>query len=143
MQLSTKHMINIAGLAAAVVLAASQASAQTATFTLPFTAHVGNATLAPGEYRLQVSGAQTPLPAIYLYHQDKLAATVAVFRQLTNDTEGSYIELANIGGSRYFSKFISTGGGAIYTFAIPHSARHQVLADTRVTKVPASSGASN
>ena len=143
MHLSTKNLTSIAAMAAAFTLAASAASAQTATFTLPFTARVGNATLLPGDYRLQVSGSITPLPAAYLYREGKLIATVAVLRQLTKDTDRSHLELQAIGGSQYLRKFVSNDTGAIFTFAIPRAARHEILAETRATRVAVESKATN
>ena len=143
MHFSTKSFTSLAGLAATLILTAAQASAQTATFTLPFTAHVGNATLPPGEYRLQVTGLSTAIGAAHVYHDGELVANVSVLRRLSQDANGSYLELTTVGGSRYFRTLVSKDFGAIYTFAIPHAARHPVLAKTRAVSVPVNSGSAN
>lgn len=135
MHLTAKHLTAVAGIATALIMAASQANAQTATFTLPYSARVGKTTLPAGEYRLRVHATGTAIPAAYLYSNGKLVASAGVLRQLTPDADGSYLELLAIGDSHYLSKFVSRDTGAIFTFAIPRAARHQVLADTRVTRV--------
>jgi hypothetical protein len=141
--LTVKHLTSIAGLATALMLVASQANAQTATFTLPFQAHVGNTTLVPGEYQLRVSANGTVVPSAYLYSDGKLVATLSVLRQWTQEANGSYVELLAIGSSRYLSKFVSKDAGAVYTFGIPSAARHQILAEARASRVPANQPASN
>lgn len=135
MHITAKHFTSVAGLATTLILAASQANAQTAKFTLPFPAHVGKATLPAGDYRLQISGTASPIPAFYLYREGKLVAHAPAFRQLTQYTNGNYLELVDISGSRYVSKFVSNDNAAIYTFVIPSAARHEILADTRASRV--------
>lgn len=143
MHLAARHLTAVSVLGTGLILAVSQAKAQAATFTLPFPAHVGKTTLLPGQYRMQLSGTVSPLPAIYLYRDGKLAATVPVFRQFTQDAGGSYLELVAVGGSHYLSKFISAGDGAVYTFGIPSAVRHQVLAETRSARVSVDDPAGN
>jgi hypothetical protein len=141
--IAAKHFNAIAGVATALIMAVSQVNAQTATFTLPFATHVGKTTLPAGEYRLQVSAMGSVIPAAYLYANGKLVATAPVFRQLTQDATGSYLELLAVGGSHYFNKFVSRDAGATYTFVIPSAAQHQIFAETRATKISTDRGQRN
>jgi hypothetical protein len=141
--LSRKNLSTIAGFTTALILVVSQANAQIATFTLPFPAHVGKTTLTPGEYQLRVTAGPSPVPAAYLYRDGKLVATAAVMRQPTQEANGSYLQVLGIGGSHYISKFVSSGSGAVFTFAIPGAARHEILADTRATRISTNGGDAN
>jgi hypothetical protein len=140
---SRKHLFTLLTLAAALVLTVSQASAQRATFTLPFEARIGNATLQPGEYRMTVPSATSAIRVVYLYSNGKVQATLPAAIDAYADSGQSYLELVNVGGTYFVKKFVSSARGATYNFYVPKAARREILANTRATTIPVTSGAAN
>lgn len=139
----TKRLFTFATVAAALVLAVSHASAQRATFTLPFQVHIGNATLQPGEYRMNAPSATSPVQVLYLYSEGKVQAALPATIAANADSSQSYLELVNVGGTYFVKKFVSGATATTYTFGLPKIPRREILANTRVTSIPVTGGAAN
>jgi hypothetical protein len=139
----SKHLLTFGTLAAALVLVASHASAQRATFTLPFQAHMGNVTLQPGEYRMSMPSATSVVRVIYLYSDGKVQAALPAAIDAFADSGRGYLELVNVSGTYFVKRLVSGVTATTYTFDIPKTARHEILANTRATSIPVTGGAAN
>ena len=138
-----KRLLTFGTFAAALVLALSHASAQRATFTLPFQVHMGNATLQPGEYRMSAPSATSSVRVIYLYSNGKVQAAMPATIDAYADSGNSYFELVNVGGTYFVKKFVSGVTETTYTFGLPKIGRREIVANTRVTSIPVAGGAAN
>lgn len=135
----TKHLLNFGALAVALALTVSHASAQRAVFTLAVQAHVGNVTLQPGKYRIQVPSAASPVRVVYLRGDNKVEATLPSIIDYHDKSAQSYLELVNVDGTYFVDKFVSGSTGATYRFVLPKNAS----TEKRVTYVPVIGGAAN
>jgi hypothetical protein len=141
--MSNNRLFGAATLAFALTLAVSHASANEATFKLPVSAHFGNAMLQPGEYRMTISSPVTSINVIYLYGGGKVQATLPALTDTQELSDRSYLQLANVGGTYFVTKYISGVNGKTYTFDIPKAARRQTVASTPATTVAVTGGAAN
>jgi hypothetical protein len=144
------HLVNhrlfsVVILGLAVGCAATQMKAQGghATFNLAFPVHVGNVTLQPGEYRVSVPSASSPIRALYLYGDGKVQAALPSTIGSQAFSDRSYLELINIGGVYFAHKYTSGVTGMEYTFDIPKKFRREIVANARATSVAVSGGAAN
>ena len=143
MHLISKPLLTLGTFAAALVFTVSHASAQRATFTLPFQVHIGNVILQPGEYRLNAPSATSAIRVIYFYGNGKVQAALPAAIDAYADPGESHLELVNVGGSYFVRKFVSGVTEKTYTFGVPKAARREILANTRATSIPVSGGAAN
>lgn len=139
----TKGLFIFGTFAAALVLTVSEASAQPATFTLPFQAHFGNVTLPPGEYHMAMPTATSSIRAIYLYGNGKVQATLPAAIDAYADSGDSHLEIVNIDGTYFVKRFVSGVTGTTYTFHLPKAVRREIFANTRATTVAVTGGAVN
>lgn len=142
MQFTPKYMLSLGTLAAALVLTGSFASAQRATFTLPFEAHVGKATLPAGEYRLHLPTAENSIRTVQFERDGKVQIVLPATTGNVPETEQAHFEFVNIDGAYFAKKFVS-GTGTVYEFQIPKFAHHSVVASSGTTTVSVSGGAMN
>ena len=143
MHINKSHLFGAATLAIALSLAASPVSAHEATFQLPFPVQLGNNVLQPGEYRMTMPSLPSPVGAIYLYGAGKVRVTVPITVGTQQETDRSYLELVNVGGTYFVRQFVSGELGKTYTFGVPKMVRHEVLANSTSTTVAVTGGAAN
>lgn len=143
MQFSGKYRFGIGTFAFALVLMVSHANAQRATFTLPFEAHVGNATLEPGEYRLRLPAAETNMRDVVLEGNGKVQRALPITTDSGPQSAQAYFEFVNVDGTYFAKKFVSGATGTTYEFHVPKPARRSVVANSHTTSVSVSGGVSN
>ncbi len=143
MQFTPKYMLNIGTFAAALVLTGSFASAQQATFTLPFEAHVGKATLPAGEYRLHLPTAENNIRTLRFEGNAKMQSVFPAATSIVPETQQAYFEFVKVDGVYFAKKFVSGATGTTYEFRVPKSARHDGPADSGATTLSVSGDALN
>jgi hypothetical protein len=131
--LNVTRLITVSAFVVALGLGASQASAQKATFNLPFEARWGNVVLDPGSYTL--SAADSPA-AIHIYYLHSDAGTQMAVPAIVNNeavaSGRSYLKLANVDGTYYVREYVSGATGRAVKFAIPKVSRRELSVRDRV-----------
>lgn len=140
MRLVNHSVFRAAGIAIALALSAL---AGQGSFTLPVVAHLGNATLSPGDYRIITSEPIGGVYVVYLYGNGKLQATLPLGVGSQPEPDRSYLELVNVGGTYFVRKYNAGVAGRAFTFNIPKKARHQAIANVRATSLPVNTGEVN
>jgi hypothetical protein len=137
------HVFRAAGLGIAIAVSASLALASQGNFTLPMVAHLGNATLNPGDYQIITPEAVGGVNVVYFYGNGKLRATLPLGIRTELEPGRSYLELVNVGGT-YFVRTYNAGiAGRAFTFDIPKKVRHEAVANVRATSLPVHTGEGN
>lgn len=138
----TRYLLSFGTLAAALLLAASHASAQQSTFSLPFQAQIGGAKLRPGTYRMHLPTPTTSVRVVYLDGDNKVQAVLPRSIDYDRDASGrSYLELVNIRGMYFVEKFVSGLSGATCRFAVPKMPISELMA--KKTYIPVTDRAAN
>jgi len=137
------RVFRAAGLGIAIALSASLALASQGSFTLPVVAHLGNATLNPGDYQIITPEAVGGVDVVYVYGNGKLQATLPLYAGPQPETGRSYLELVNVGGTYFVRKYNAGMSGQEFTFDIPKKVRHEAVANVRVTSLPVHAGEGN
>ena len=130
------RIVGISALAAALLMGASLATAQSATFHLPVETHWGAAILSPGNYTLSAPDSTSNLRAFYLRG---IAGTKIAVPQVVNKEASSghsCLKLVKINGSYYVSEYDSAIKGVAFEFAVPKSGHLQMNAANRMVVVP-------
>ena len=132
MNLSMTRLVTMSAFVAALGLGASQASAQKATFNLPFEARWGTIFLDPGNYTLTAPDSVSGIRIFYL-HSDA-GTQMAVPTIVGNDVASgrSYLKLVNIDGTYYVQKYVSGATGQAFEFAVPKASHRELSAQDRV-----------
>lgn len=138
-----KHLLGFGALAAALMLTASQAGAQQATFTLPFEAQFGKATLQPGTYKLLLPVTVTGPREIYIEGNGRVRAMLPIGVGAWDLGEHSRIEFVKTGDTYVAEKYTSGATGMAYEFSIPKAVRRDILAKARAASIPITAAVSN
>ena len=132
MRFSFTRIATITALAAALGLGASRASAQTATFTLPYEAHWGTAVLEPGHYKLSTPYSVSPIRIFYLRGDTSTQALVPAIVNQEDNADRSYLKLVNVGGTYYVREYVSGATGHAFKFAVPKEVHRETMSQVRV-----------
>lgn len=112
----------------AAAIFAANANAEQARFTLPYETHWGLATLPPGEYTLSTWSDSTWPKVLSVSGHGKTVFILAGIASVNDNAEGSYLEIANVGGVRFVQKFQSGVFGKTFEFEAPKSLRAEMAA---------------
>jgi len=126
MKLSVTRLVTVSAFAVALGLGASQASAQKATFNLPFAARWGSTVLDPGNYTLRVSDTLSAIHTYYLQSESGTKMAVSGIVNYGPASGRSYLKLVNVDGTFYVKEYVSGASGTATQFAVP-KANHREL----------------
>ena len=133
-------ILSLAAVAVGLGLTATPASAQQATFHLPFAAHWGPAVLESGDYQLSVLGGPSGSHLIYV---SEPGHTKIMLPQLTEiqprHSDRSSLELVNVNGAYFVRRYESALTGQVFTFPVPKATSETEMASAAVTAVPVES----
>jgi hypothetical protein len=137
MYFKSSRILGLAALAVGLGLTATPASAQQATFHLPFAAHWGPTVLESGEYKLS---APVESSGVYLIHVSQHGHSMRMLPQSTDIPHGhldrSSLELVNVNGAYFVRRYKSAITGQVFTFPVPKAASETEMASAAVTAVP-------
>jgi hypothetical protein len=138
MNILLNRIFSFALLAAAAGTGAAQA-AQQATFHLPYEAKWGNVTLAPGDYKMalpQISLGQRE----FLLRGENMNAwvmpmTTDVDALSINPSDKNYLQLVNVDGVFFVSRYQAGTNSVIFNFKVPKSRHKEWITNREVTKI--------
>jgi hypothetical protein len=137
MYFKSSRILGLAALAAGLGLAATPASAQQATFHLPFVAHWGSTVLESGDYKL---AALVEPSGVQLIHVSQYGHSMRMLPQSTEIQQAhldrSSLELVNVNGAYFVKRYKSAITGQVFTFPVPKSASETEMASSAVAAVP-------
>ncbi len=140
MYFSSSSILSLAALAAGLGLTATGASAQQATFHLPFAAHWGSTVLESGDYKLSDTTGQSGSHLIYVSQRGRgevILPEASEIQPLHFDR--SSLELVNVNGAYFVRRYRSALTGQVFTFAVPKAKPETEMASA-VTLIPVASG---
>lgn len=130
------RVLSLTAIAAGLGLTTVHASAQQATFHLPFEAHWGRAVLEPGDYRLSLPMGESPSHLIHLRGAGKGSMFVPEATETQQfGSNRSYLKLVNVKGTYFVREYKSGPAGLLFTFSVPKSSREALVASTSATTI--------
>ena len=130
-------ILSLAAVAVGLGLTATPASAQQATFHLPFAAHWGSIVLESGDYKLSDPPGQLGSHLIYVSQPGHSKMVLAQSIEIQpRHFDGSSLELANVNGAYFVKKYRSALTGQVFTFSVPKASPETEMASAAVTSVP-------
>lgn len=136
MYFKSSRILGLAALAIGLDLTATPASAQQATFHLPFVAHWGPAVLEPGDYKLSAPAEWSGNHLIQVYQHGN---SMRVLPQSTEIAPGhldrSSLELVNVNGTYFVRRYKSALTGQVFTFQVPKATPKTEMASATATAV--------
>jgi len=131
------RILSLAAVAVGLGLTATPASAQQATFHLPFAAHWGSIVLESGDYKLSDPPGQLGSHLIYVSQPGHSKMVLAQSIEIQpRHFDGSSLELANVNGAYFVKKYRSALTGQVFTFSVPKASPETEMASAAVTSVP-------
>ena len=131
------RILGLAALTVGLGLTATPASAQQATFHLPFAAHWGSIVLESGDYKLSDAPGQLGSHLIYVSQPGHSKMVLAQSIEIQpRHFDGSSLELANVNGAYFVKKYRSALTGQVFTFSVPKASPETEMASAAVTSVP-------
>ncbi len=134
----SKRVLRAGLFSATIAIFAATASAAQAKFTLPSETHWGLAVLPAGEYTVSTA-LDTAWPIVFTVSgNDKTVYVLGSMDRINDRAEGSYLEIADVGGVKVVREFQSQVLGKTFHFDTPKelkvrlSARHAPEETTRV-----------
>lgn len=116
---STNRILGAAMLAVLFGAATMQASVQ-ATFHLPVTTHWGQATLAPGDYKILVQDGQSNLRNVMIQGQGRTVFALPLVADSNSSSAAhSHLELVERDGKYFIKEYCSQLEGKTYSFGVP------------------------
>lgn len=140
MYFRSSRILSLAALAIGLGVTATHASAQQATFHLPFAARWGSAVLESGDYKLSDTTGQSGSHLIYVFQRGRgeVILPEATETQLRHFDRSS-LELVNINGAYFVRRYRSALTGQVFTFPMPKGTPEAEMASAAVTSVPVAS----
>jgi hypothetical protein len=136
----SSRILGLATLAVGLGLTATRASAQQATFHLPFVTHWGPAVLESGDYKLSVLAGES---GSHLIHVSEPGHSNMVLAQSTEiqprQIDRSSLELVNVNGAYFVRRYKSAVTGQVFTFPVPKATSEIETDSAAVTAVPVES----
>jgi hypothetical protein len=140
MYFNPSRILGLAALAAGLGLTAIPASAQQATFHLPFVAHWGTTVLEPGDYKLSAAGEWSGIYMIQVFQQGHSSRILPQSIDLPHGhLDRSSLELVNVNGAYFVRRYQSALTGQVFTFSVPKAAPETEMASAAVRAVPVES----
>jgi hypothetical protein len=140
MYFKSSRIVGLAALAVGLGLTVTPASAQQATFHLPFVAHWGSMVLEPGDYKLS---APVEWSAIHLIQVSQRGHSSRMLPQSIDlphsHLDRSSLELVNVNGAYFVRRYKSALTGQIFTFPVPKAARETEIASAAIRAFPVES----
>ena len=133
----SNRILGLATLALGLGLTAALASAQQATFHLPFAVHWGRMVLESGDYKLSDTTGQSGSHLIYVSqrgHGRMVRPQSTEIQQPHSDQ--SSLELVNLNGIYFVTRYRSALTGQVFTFVTPKAAPETEMASAAVTSIP-------
>jgi hypothetical protein len=134
-------ILGLAALAVGLGLTATSASAQQATFHLPFVAHWGATVLEPGDYKLSAPVGWSAIHLIQVFSQRGHSSSM--LPQSVDLPPGhldrSSLELVNVNGAYFVRRYKSAFTGQVFTFPVPKATPETEMASAATTAVPVES----
>jgi hypothetical protein len=123
-----------------LILSASQAKAQQATFRLPVEVHWGSAVLEPGEYRLSAPQATSTRIRVFYLHGHGTTRTALTATTATDpDLQSSYLQLVHVGDTYFVHEYVSAATGQRFIFAVPKTVQQEAKVTAQQTTVAVAS----
>lgn len=133
----SSRILGLAALAAGLGLTATRASAQEATFHLPFAAHWGPMVLASGDYKLSAPAGEAGSNLIYVSGRGNNKMVLAQSSEIQRrHLDRSSLELVNVNGAYFVKRYRSAFTGQVFTFPVPKATPETQMASAAVTSVP-------
>jgi len=140
--MSKYRILNFGLLAMVFAVGAVRAEVQ-AEFHLPFQAHWGKMTLAPGDYKISLPDRSLGVPQFSVTGEGKtrcILPLVADYNDdLLSDSSHSYLQLVKVNGTYFVSQYRSEATGKTFKFVVPKHKRHLEIADQDVVNLGVSS----
>jgi hypothetical protein len=122
------------GLLVMTAAAGAAQAEQQATFHLPFEARWGLVTLAPGDYKVLLPGSAPGISQFIVdrdHHSRFVQPLITDYDQGENPgSSRSYLQLVNVDGTYFVSKYRSGMTGKTFTFRVPKP-KHQLRMTAR------------
>lgn len=118
MTLMERTIFGFAGIAAYLGLAATSASAQQATFTLPVEAHWGRIVLEPGDYKVRFPDA-TRQRILSVTGNGKTVNILLQGSETQHEGEKAHLLLVEVDGQERVASITAADGEKAFTFALP------------------------
>jgi len=100
-----------------------------ANFHLPFYAHWGQVTLAPGDYKISIPDGYRGTPKLLIEGKGKTGYIQPQVTEAdgnsTKDPEHSYLQFAKVNGAYFVTQYRSAAIGETFRFTVPKQARHR------------------
>ena len=140
MHFRSTSILSLAAVVAGLGLTATPASAQQATFHLPFAAHWGPAVLESGDYNLSVQGGASGSHLIYVSEPGHTKMMLPQSTEIQpRHIDHSSLELVNVNGAYFVRRYESALTGQVFTFPVPKATSETEMASAAVTAVPVES----
>jgi hypothetical protein len=137
MYLRSSGILSLAALAIGLNVTATRASAQQATFYLPFAARWGSTVLESGDYKLSDTIGQSGSHLIYVSQRGRGVVILPKTRNiLARHLDRSSLELVNVNGTCYVMQYRSALTDQVFTFPAPKATPEIEPASAAVTSVP-------
>jgi hypothetical protein len=128
---------SLIAIAVGLGLTSIKASAQQATFHLPFEAHWGRAVLEPGDYKLSLPAGESPNHLIHLSGAGKGSMFVPqVTETMQLPLHRSYLRLVNVKGEYFVREYSYAPTNQVFTFGVPKVGRETTIASASTTSIP-------
>jgi hypothetical protein len=138
MYFKSSRILGLAALAVGLSLTATSASAQQATFHLPFVAHWGQTVLEPGDYKLSATAGWSAIHLIQVFSQQGHSSSM--LPQSIDLPQGhldrSSLELVNVNGAYFVKRYKSALTGQVFTFPVPKATPETEMASAAMRAVP-------
>jgi hypothetical protein len=136
--MSIKSFFSLGVLVMTAAVGAAQAGVQ-AEFHLPFEAHWGNMTLAPGDYKISLPASSLDGRQFFVSTEGKSGYVLPLVADV-NDTpipgsERGSLELVKVDGKLFVKRYRSIATGKTYSFIVPKLRHHLDMADQDVVTV--------
>jgi hypothetical protein len=136
----SNRILSLAAIAVGLGLTATRASAQQATFHLPFAAHWGSTVLESGDYKVSASAGGSGNHLIYVSQPGRSKVVLPEATEIQQrHLDGSSLELVNVNGAYFVRRYRSELTGQVFTFAVPKASPETKMASAAVTSVPVAS----
>ena len=140
MYFRSSRILSLAALAIGLGGTATRASAQQATFHLPFATRWGSTVLESGDYKLSDTTGQSGSHLIYVSQRGRGAVILPKASEiLPRHPDRSSLELVNVNGAYFVRRYKSALTGQVFTFTVPRATPETEMASAAATSVPVAS----
>ena len=119
----SSRFLTLAAVVAGLGVTASEASAQQASFRLPFEAHWGQAVLEPGDYKLSAPLGVSGTYMIHVNGAGESSVIVPAVTQVQPSEDRGYLELVKVNGTYFVKRYKAAFSGQVFQFGLPKAER--------------------